>query len=300
MLLSVNYSHAAADLFQTGIINIDLFKCPAWPDAIDAALEVNDVYVHFPLVVGSGIGDAINTESGKPADWRALEVLMEQTNTPVVNLHLGPTIDDFPDISINSTHPDHVQSIAGRLVTDVQSVIGRFGAERVVVENIHNGSGRYMHAVFRPEVISQVVEETGCGFLFDISHARLAADFLGVDIHNYISGLPTQKIREIHITGIQRFEGPWTKIAQDAGFDPLIIEQYRGRLVDHLPMTEADWTFFSWSLGQIENGNWGKPWVITLEYGGIGGMFAPITDGEAIRQQVPRMKEMVKIFNIAE
>lgn len=294
MLLSVNYSHAAADLFQAGIIEVDRFKCPAWPDAIEAALEVNDVYIHFPLVVGSGIGDAINTESGEPADWGAVETFMVQTNTPVVNLHLGPTIDDYPGISIDSTHPDHVQIIIERLIADVNSVIGRFGAERVVVENIHNGNGKYMHSVFLPEVISQVIEETSCGFLFDISHALLAAEFLGADIYDYINGLPTHKIREIHITGIHKFEGRWIKIAEEAGFDQQIIEQYRGHYVDHLPMTDSDWAFFTWSLGQIENGIWSEPWVITLEYGGIGGMFAPITDREVLQRQVPRMYDLVR------
>jgi len=117
---------------------------------------------------------------------------------------------------------------------------------------------------------------------------------MGADIYDYIGGLPTGKIHEVHVTGIHRFEGRWIDVAQEAGFDPHLIEQYMGRLVDHLPMTDKDWTFLAWALEQIKNGNWGKPWVVTFEYGGIGGPFASITDIDVLRTQVPRLVKMIK------
>jgi uncharacterized protein (UPF0276 family) len=291
---SINYSQAAAALHRAGEIKVDLFKCPAWPEAIKAALDAHNVYVHFPLTVGTGVGDAINIESGQPADWRKIEELLAETNTPFVDLHLGPAIDAYPEIPAESMEPAHIDLIRENLIKDVKSVVERFGPDRVIVENVHSGHGHHPRPVYLPEVINSVVEETGCGFLFDLSHAQLAADRLGVDIRDYIRGLPRGAIREIHVTGIHRFEGRWVEIAQKAGFDQAIIDQYRGQLVDHLPMTEPDWAFLSWSISQIREGIWGKPWVITFEYGGIGGMFAPMTDGEVIRRQVPRMVEMIK------
>jgi len=66
-----------------------------------------------------------------------------------------------------------------------------------------------------------------------------------------------------------------------------------GHYVDHLPMTGGDWEYLSWSVEQIESGKWAEPWTITFEYGGVGGMFAPITDREVIQLQVPRMYELV-------
>jgi uncharacterized protein (UPF0276 family) len=245
------------------------------------------------LNVGTGSGEAINTETGDPAEWGKIEELLEVTNTPLVNLHLAPSTDNYPDIPAESTEPAHVELLTEHLITDVNSVIRRFGANRVVVENVHSGHGKYLRPVYLPEVISRVVEETGGGLLLDLSHAQLAANHLGVNIYDYIEALPTGAIREIHITGIQRFEGRWVEIAQEAGFDQATIDKFRGRLMDHLPMTERDWAFLTWSIEQIKEGRWGKPWVIAFEYGSIGGIFAPIMDGEVIREQVPRLCDLV-------
>ena len=294
MLSSVNYSHAAAELLKDGSIEVDRFKCPAWPDSVREALEYNDVYVHFPLRVGTGTEGAINIEANQPADLDQVEALLVETNTPVVNLHLATMVEDFPEIPIDSLKPEHIEKITTSLVDDVNSVANRFGKERVVVENVYHGNGEHPRPVYLPEVISSVVNETGVGFLFDLSHARLAAEHMGADIYEYISGLPTGKTREVHVTGIHRFEGHWIDIAQKAGFDPQLIEQYRGRLVDHLPMTENDWTYLAWALVQIEKGIWGEPWVVTFEYGGIGGQFASITDSDVLSEQVPRLEKMVK------
>jgi uncharacterized protein (UPF0276 family) len=294
MLLSINYSHAAASLFQAGMINVDRFKCPAWPDAIAAASEVNDVYVHFPLRVGTGKGDAIDTETGAEADWIRIENFLLATNTPLINLHLGPTIDDYPNIPIDSTNPVHNERITEDLIKDINYVTSKFGASRVVLENVHNGNSKYLRSIFLPEFINTVIDETGCGFLLDLSHAQLSAKHLEVDVYEYTRQLPVGAIREIHVTGIHKFEGHWLEIAREAGFDQQVIDQYTGHYVDHLPMTEGDWEYLGWSVEQIESGKWAEPWTITFEYGGVGGMFAPITDGEVIQRQVPRMYELVK------
>ncbi|MFN2189268.1 MAG: DUF692 family multinuclear iron-containing protein, partial [Candidatus Promineifilaceae bacterium] len=279
MLSSVNYSRAAAALLENGLIEIDRFKCPAWPDAIAEARQFHEVYVHLPLRVGTGNGDATNTETGGMPDWGAIERMMLETDTPSVNLHLATLVDDFPDISIDSEEPQDKDLVSEALIKDVETVVRRFGSDRVVVENVYHGNAEHPRAVYLPDVISLVIEETRAGFLFDISHARLAADHLGVDSKEYMSTLPLTAIRELHVTGIQRFEGSLIDIAKRAGFDPELIEQYRGRKVDHLPMTQKDWDFLAWALNQISQGVWGEPWTVTFEYGGIGGQFAAITNG---------------------
>jgi len=181
MLLALNYSHTAADLRRAGEVQIDLFKCPAWPDLIATALEVRPTYVHFPLVVGSGIGDAIDSETKQRADWRNVETLLVQTNTPLVNLHLAPRPQDYPDLPSDTTEAAHIERITANLLRDVQSVVARFGASNVIVENNHLSAGTILRAACLPHVTERIVNGTGCGFLFDLSHARLAASDLGVD-----------------------------------------------------------------------------------------------------------------------
>jgi hypothetical protein len=160
---------------------------------------------------------------------------------------------------------------------------------------IHNDMKRLWPALL-PQVIRRVVEETGCGFLFDLSHARLAAQTLAMDIEEYVGGLPVVHTREIHVTGIQRLEGRWLEKARRAGVESEIIRERAGTLFDHLPMTEPDWQFFTWSMEQIQANQWGQPELVTFEYGGVGSIFEAVTDIDVLAEQVPRLYALTKAY----
>jgi len=293
MPLAVNYSLAAAELFRTGQIQLDWWKCPAWPDAIAASLKIHSTYVHFPLQVGAGIGDAMDMETRQPADWGKVEALLAQTGTPFVNAHLAPTAKDHPDIPIDSTDPVHVEMLTERVIRDVRAMVERFGAERVIVENEHGVGNSHLRAGFVPQVVRRVVEETGCGFLFDLGHARLASHCLDADVRGYIRALPVERTREIHVSGIQFFDDRWTEVLRQAGIDASVIRQFAGRLSDHLPMTDEDWEFHAWAMDQVHKGSWAQPWIVTLEYGGISPLWEAITDPSVLAVQIPRLYKLV-------
>ncbi|MCP5095915.1 MAG: hypothetical protein GY943_10205, partial [Chloroflexi bacterium] len=99
----MNYSDPVANLLRDQQIQIDNFKCPAWPDLVATVQKIHPTYVHFPLRVGAGIGDAIDTETKQLPDWSKVETLLKQTDTPLVNLHLSPTIQDYPNIPVDTT-----------------------------------------------------------------------------------------------------------------------------------------------------------------------------------------------------
>jgi uncharacterized protein (UPF0276 family) len=293
MDFAVNYSTQAADLLRQGKIQVDRFKCPDWPEIIIPARALRPVHVHFSLRVGPGIRDAVDTQTHQAADWSQIESLLLQTNTRWVNLHLSPTAYDYPDLSPDTIEPAHVDYLTERMIQDVQAVVQRFGPERVVVENLPNDMRR-LRPAFLPQVIRRVVEETGCGFLFDLSHARLAAGTLGMDPYEYVSGLPTGCLVEVHVTGIQRFEGKWLERARQAGVDPAFIEHRAGHLFDHLPLTGEDWAFFTWAIEQIRAGRWRRPELITFEYGGVGSIFEAVGSVTVLAEQVPRLYALVK------
>lgn len=295
MELAVNYSIQAADLLRQQRIAFDRFKYSDHLfDQITTIQESHPIYLHFPLKVGLGISDAVNTHTNQPARWDQVEGLMEQTDTPFINLHLAPEDTDYPEVSTNTTDPMHVEMLRDNMILDVSAVVRRFGAERIVVENDFDGR---THNVLRPaflsEVICQIVAETGCGLLLDVSHARLAADYLGIDAREYIADLPVQHIQELHITGIHRIEGTYIEMARQMGVDEAIIQHVEGRLVDHMPMGRDDWSFLAWVIGQINNGSWGRPWIVTFEYGGIGGMWEKMTRAEILVEQIPRLYSML-------
>ena len=292
MRFAVHYSRPAADLLDAGRIAVDAFKCPAWPDLIATVQAKYPMYVHFPLRVGQGTGDALDTETHRPADWGKVEMLLARTDTPFVNVHLEPTTGDHPDIAADTTDPGDIARLTDSLIRDLRAVVERFGPERVIAENVPNADN-CLRPAYLPAVVRRVIEECECGLLFDISHARRAARALGMEATEYIPMLPVERTREIHLTGIQHVDDRWVVVMRDAGLSDAVIAQFAGRWQDHLPLTDADWEFAAWSLGQIAGGHWGAPGIVSLEYGGIGPLWEAFTDPAILAEQVPRLAAMV-------
>jgi hypothetical protein len=116
-----------------------------------------------------------------------------------------------------------------------------------------------------------VVQETGCGLLLDIPHARIASHYIGMDEREYLAGLPVERIREMHITGLH-------------------VNQY-GYLQDHLGMLDTDWPSLDWVLERIRGGEWGRPWMMAFEYGGVGEKFAWRRDPQVMQRDVAKLAE---------
>ena len=179
--LAINYSHEAADLVKTNLIEIDRFKCPDWPDLIAEASTYKPVAVHFELRAGAG--------KLHKADWKKILTLMKQTNTPYVNLHMNPSVKNYPDIPVDSTNPKDIEFITEKIIEDINEVAKHVGAEKVIVENVpyRGNAGKVLRPAVEIETIQNVLETTGCGLLLDISHARIAEHYMRVDEKEYIS-----------------------------------------------------------------------------------------------------------------
>lgn len=266
MLLAVNYSPQAENLRRSGIIDVDIYKCPDWPDLISEAESARPVYVHFPLIAGclSSIG----------TDWATLERLARETSTPFINVHLVAEAGQFPHIPVDSTSPAHLDEVTAYFLREVGIVAERFGAEKVIVENvIYRGpEGKVLLAAVASQVLARVTEESGCGLLLDLAHASISARHLGVGAQNYIAALPVNRLRELHVTGT-RFDG----------------QRWR----DHLAMDEHDWALLDWAGAQISTGTWNRPWVAAFEYGGIGPIFEWRSDPAVIAEQIPRLRQTI-------
>jgi uncharacterized protein (UPF0276 family) len=264
--LSVNYSLEAAELLAEEKIQFDRIKCPDWPDTIAAARRLLPVYVHFPLDAGS--------RTGRPPNFAAAGAMARETDTPCVNLHLVTWQRDFPDHAADSADPRLIDQVVEQMLRDVSAAASVVGRDRIILENIpyFGPAGEFHRASVEPSVIRRVVEETGCGFLLDLSHARIAAHYMGIDPHEYILSLPVEQLRELHVTGVR---------------------PVNGRLADHMEFGDDDWTWAEWAMDHIRSGRWAKPWTVALEYGGIGEPFKWRSDKRAIEATVPRLFEMV-------
>ncbi len=293
MKLAVNYSAATARLLAGSEIAFDYFKCPAWPDVIEKAQAFRPVNVHFPLLVGAGIGDALDGETHAAADWRRIEALLTQTATPLVNVHLVAPPEYYPGISQDSDNPAAAEAVSARLIGDLEPVVRCFGTARVIAENNPPNPKECLRPAYRPEVIRRVIEETGCGLLLDLAHARLAATKLGMDERHYVELLPIGRLHEIHITGVQRIAGRWLERMTEQAVPTEIVAELAEREFDHLPLTDPDWRFFERAISQVRAGAWREPWIVTFEYGGVGQPWEALTDADALRTQIPRLRRLV-------
>ena len=269
MKLAINYSKAAAALVAEGRIQIDYFKTPNWPGMVEEALRLRPVALHFELATGTGELHQI--------DWEPIETALELTGTPLVNVHLLTRPQDFPDIPPETQDPTHARRVLDIFLQDLGVLVERFGPQRVIAENlpyIYNGVFNLRPAA-DPRTIQTVVRETGCGLLLDISHARMAAHYLGMDEWEYLEQLPLEKLKEMHFTG---------------------LDWLNGQLQDHLPARPEDWPVLDRVLGHIRSGVWPHPWLLSYEYGGEGGFYGDHTDPTSIAKNVPMLWERVSIL----
>ena len=259
--LAVNYSTIAAKLVQTGSIDIDLFKCPDRASVLETARRQRPVYVHFSLTAGCRTGAAANLG--------AISERLIQTGTPYVNTRLDPQIE--PQAGMMGTLFKAIK----RTLHDVRTLVACFGANRVIVENAPYVKGYARHGSMAAETafIRQVVEETGCGFLLNLAHARLAAQSMGMETRLYLSRLPVKKLRVLHVSGTSLKAGS--------------VQALR-------PMADLDWELFDWAVGQIREGNWATPRIIAFEYGGVGSQFEAHTDAAVLTHQLACLHQGVQ------
>jgi uncharacterized protein (UPF0276 family) len=265
--LAINFSPQAAQLFADGRIHVDRFKCPDWPDMIEEARALAPVYVHFPLDAG--------TISGRPSDLDTVAAMIRDTDTPFVNYHLVAYARDFPDRAAETRDLDVTEIVLERTIAELNRAIERFGRDRVILENIpyFEPDGKYMRASVDPDVMHRALGATGCGFLLDLSHARIAAHYMGVDPHAYVESLPIDRLRELHLTGVD-----WVK----------------GKLLDHMGLADEDIAWTRWALDCIAAGAWAKPALVAFEYGGVGEPFNWRSEASVIERDVNLLNDLLQ------
>lgn len=269
MRFAINYSPQAEKLWREDKIQVDLFKCPNWPNLVDRVSQIHKLYVHCDLYAGR--------ELDEPLDFQSLFHWLDATETTVINTHFAALRSEFSaDCAIRP------EAVIERAVRSVQRLGEHIGVERIVIENVPYPTkfwyGDLLPEVVDPAVISEVARRAGCGLLLDVAHAVRACEGTGrKDAQAYMNALPVHALRELHIVGIE----------PDA-------DEFGIRL-DHVAMTEADWEITEWVIEQISLGRWNKPETMAFEYGGVGERFATRSDEAVIAEQAPRLYQLAQM-----
>ncbi|WP_173917155.1 DUF692 family multinuclear iron-containing protein [Halobacillus sp. Marseille-Q1614] len=268
MKFAINYSPEAKKLVDDQQIEVDLFKCPDFDrKLIEDAKNSRPPYIHFDLNAGANSLSSVN--------WKMVDELLKDTSTPYINLHLVAYSSHFPNLAIDTFKEDELDQIIEPILLDINRMAKKYGEDRIILENVvyRDEKSDMQRAIIDPRVISRIVEETGCGLLLDIAHAQMTCFYTGEDVYQYLSKFPVNHLKELHITGIQKKEG-----------------KYR----DSMPMSEKDWKLAAWVLENIKKGLWQEPWAASFEYGGVGPIFEWRTNSDVIKEQTPRLYQLVK------
>jgi len=267
MELAVNYSPQLLRLLDSGKVRADLIKCPDWPDLVAETVRAGrPCYVHFDLRLGEG--------TLARADWGKIDSLREQTQTRCINAHIRPMASALPGLDPAAEDAAAARRVSEVLYREAAELAERFGPENVVVENVYcfpHAHDCFLRCGMRSELIGELVEKVGCGFLLDLAHARIAARQQGLGEREYVASLPVGRLREMHVTG---------------------VELLNGHLTDHQPLAENDWAEVRWAAGQIASGAWSRPDIVTFEYGGVGADYPWPAKEEILAEQVPRLYDL--------
>ena len=279
MKIGCNYYREVQQLLDDGKIDFDYFKYPAEVFHM-GIMEDLDVFEDFctkltakrPILL-HGLYPAPHDLSSPTLqadfNYETASRLIKMTKTPGVSFH--PTLSRISDLAIPFA------KIFGTIISNGAFIKEKYAHMDFV--SIENADYIRWGDLIKPEVITELLNETGCDFLLDISHAYCASMELDINYHDYLKSLPLEKVAEIHING-------W-------------LENENGRMC-HTIIHEEAYQALREVLQHC------KPKIITVEYGrpddrigsGCPVMLPDKINNDAkkeIVEQITRIKEMVQV-----
>lgn len=203
--LAVNLSDEALALLDRDPRAVDLVKLGPWAgaDAIDRVRRTHGVLLHSLGVILSA------DRPVPPMGDDAARALLERSGTPWLSEHLGFAASDVTirwnagAVTVESAGPLPREEVAARLTRNL-AALGRWAGRPVLGENLDYVDNPAYRYVTDPDLIRQVVEGADAGLLLDVAHARIAADWAGIPVRDYLVRLPLDRAVEWHVNGPRR------------------------------------------------------------------------------------------------
>jgi uncharacterized protein (UPF0276 family) len=197
--LGASYSQPLVDLVYSRRITLDYVQVP--PGLSGGELEWLRSYV--PVVVHGFPGEPSLCKEGIAEElYPSVHSMVLGTETSRVSHYIGYSCEQVEV---------EVYAMAGSETLPRQQVFDNICQNAaalelklevpLLLENLAYQEGGAHEYVCEPDFITEVIERTGCGFVFDISHAIISAKNLDIPLSDYLSALPIEHAEEIHISG---------------------------------------------------------------------------------------------------
>ncbi|OOM74235.1 DUF692 family multinuclear iron-containing protein [Clostridium sp. BL-8] len=237
MYIGCNWSKALEILIERDAVKVDYIKAGAYGTFNEQFAKMRSLR---PILLhGLGNFECTGMNNIEIVDFDLANKLIKDCSSPHYGLHL--TLKNS-DMYQGMTE----ENIYEKMCENIQIFKNNMSVP-LLLENIPDtpeDRGVYDHyPYFRPEQINRLLVDNNVSFLLDISHAKITAQYHGLDVYDYISKLPLGRIVEIHVNG--------------SGFDK------DGFPADtHESIKEEDYRLLEWVLNQS------NPDVVSLEYVG--------------------------------
>ncbi len=248
----------ALDARQDIIDLVDFIEVPGW------LLTPAFVRPHERIVLHNLDQDwSMASPDAIDAGWpERLRNAIAVTRTPWFSMHLGFACEEVR--FENHMHPESPPLDRALLLDRIVRTTNAARRDcplQLLLENLdYCPEGAYEH-ICEPEFISEVLELTGAGMLFDLAHWRVSASWLGFDPVEALEMLPLDRAVEVHLSS------------------PRPLDDGMGRLEDvHEILTPADLGLFSAVLRRS------SPQAVTIEYA---------RDPDALKDQLQSVRDIL-------
>lgn len=241
MKLACNYYPETEELVSKGTIDIDYFKFPALGfqtgilekdrkedfEAFTARItKLKPILLHGLYPAPHDLSSTTLTED---FDFETMNRFIEQTKTPGLSFH--------PTLTVIDPSADS-KALVRTIIRNLQFIKKHYADMEFI--SLENGDSFRFGPLIDPQVITEIIRESGCQFLLDISHAYCASRCRNENVRDYLSKLPLDHVYEIHING-------WLEKADD--------------VMCHVKIQEEGYAVLKEVLAASH------PEIVTLEYG---------------------------------
>ncbi len=258
MKFACNYSSVLMHLIEEEKVDVDFIKMGYFGPFMglhDMVARHKDILIHgFGRYEHIGM---VNPEGNN--DWD----MMNKVLSKYKNDHLAVHYSIYDQDMIGNVDPYK------RLEEGIQTFKKHIDVPLMIENMDHNPM--YNRMCVRkegvdPDFFSEMCEKYDLAVLLDTAHASVTAYHLQMDVRDYISKLPLDRVKEVHFVG--------TQMTDDQGLKDM-----------HTPLESRDYQLLDWLSDRV------KPEIITLEYGWPGDEYAWRTREEAIVDQLMEIRK---------
>lgn len=207
MKIGANYSNILINLLKTMDHNfVDYIKVPTalYPKCVNQFnVAIKPLLLHFAC---PGILEVLHPDQEKRINIEQLKYILNLTQSSVVSTHLTAHLKYFPDLKREQHSKNNIlaNKIRDRFLNTYKLFKDNFNIPMLIETFPYYSFAKQFLIASDPEFINDLCNCADCYLLIDISHVRVSAHYMNMDVFDYLDKLPLNRTKELHISGTSK------------------------------------------------------------------------------------------------